>query len=336
MIAQLMSENADKPVSLDLLKQLFTGELRKSNFALSFNLLLLQHQPHLPENKIAGYVSFSKQSQILVAVTNDTSRLLLMQNVAPAVISLALILLSGGSLCYMWIIIRRQIKLDGIKNDFISNITHELRTPLSILKSSHEILLNFGEVDNREKTVRYLTTNRAILEKLDKNVDRILDITQFESGVRLAKTEIVNIGELIPEIIGRFNLNDGVHIAFVNDDNLTPIVTDSYIIDTVVTNLIDNAIKYAGKKVTVTIKIVDLNDGWQLMIADNGSGIEQEHLPFIFDKFYRVPSGDLHDVKGYGLGLSYVKQLVGSLNGKITVNSKMGNGTAFIIKFQKP
>ena len=82
---------------------------------------------------------------------NDTSRLLLIQNVPPALISLILIILSAGSLLYMWIIIRRQTQLDGIKNDFINNITHELRTPLSILKSTHEILINFGDVEDRQK-----------------------------------------------------------------------------------------------------------------------------------------------------------------------------------------
>jgi two-component system, OmpR family, phosphate regulon sensor histidine kinase PhoR len=335
MIARLMSESEDKPVRLDLLKQLFAAELRKSNLQMSFKLSQLQHQPQLPENKIAGYVNFSKQSPIVEAETKDTSRLLLMQNVLPAAISLALILLSGGSLFYMWIIIRKQIKLDSIKNDFINNITHELRTPLSILKSTHEILINFGEVDDREKTVRYLKTNKGILEKLDKNVDRILDITLFESGARLAQTETVNISELITEIIGRFKFNGSVEITFINDNNLTQVITDVYIIDTVVTNLIDNAIKYTGPKAKITIKILDTGNGWQLMIGDNGNGIAQQHLPFIFDKFYRVPSGDLHDVKGYGLGLSYVRQLVGSLDGQITVYSKINEGTTFTIKFQK-
>ena len=335
MIAQLMSEQQGQPIHFELLNKLFADELSKGNLQLSFKLLLLPHQQQLPENKIAGYVSFSKQSPILEAEVNDTSRLLLLQNVLPAAISLALILLSGGSLFYMWIVIRRQIKLDSIKNDFISNITHELRTPLSILKTSHEILINLGEVDDREKTMRYLTTNKGILEKLDKNVDRILDITQFESGARLAKIETVPVNELIAEVISCFTLKDGVDIRFINDSNLTHLNSDGYIIDTVATNLIDNAVKYAGQQVAVNVKINDLGNSWQLIISDNGNGIAKQHLPFIFDKFYRVPSGDLHDVKGYGLGLSYVKQLVGNLNGQITVDSKIGGGTMFIIKFPK-
>lgn len=335
MVAQLISENEDKPVRLDILKQLFIAELRKSNLDLSFTLVLHRHKPQLPENKIAGYVSFSKKSQILEAEMHDTRRLLLIRNILPATISLLLIFLSGGSLYYMWIIIRRQMDLDNIKNDFINNITHELRTPLSILKSTHEILINFGEVDDREKTIRYLKTNRNILEKLEKNVDRILDITQFERGIRLAKAESVNICVLIPEIIDRFKLNGDVEITFINDDNLTRVVCDAYIIDTVLTNLIDNATKYNRKKPIITINVVDLNDSWQLIVADNGNGIAQQHLPFIFDKFYRVPSGNVHDIKGYGLGLSYVAQLIDSLNGKIAVQSKINDGTIFTIKFQK-
>jgi len=330
MLVQLISEGEGKPVRLDLLRQLFTEELRKSNLQLSFKLLLLQHQQRLPKNKIAGYVNFSKNSSILEADTNDTITLLLAQNVLPAVISLTLILLSGGSLCYMWIIIRRQMKLDTIKNDFINNITHELRTPLSILKSTHEVLINFGEVEDHEKTIRYLKTNKVILE----NVDRILDITQFESGLKLVKTETVNINELIVEIANRFRLNNDVEIVFINDSNLAQVITDGYIIDTVVTNLIDNAIKYAGKQATININIAALGNGWQLIVGDNGCGIAPKYLPFIFDKFYRVPSGDLHDVKGYGLGLSYVRLLVESLNGQITVKSKVNEGTVFTIKFQ--
>ncbi len=334
MIAQLMSEKESKPIRIDILKQLFTDELRKSNLRLPFRLAILPHQKQLPENKIAGYVNFSEQSPILVAEINDTSRLLLTQNILPAVISLALILLSAGSFCYMWIIIRRQAELDGIKNDFINNITHELRTPLSILKSSHEILVNFGGAEDVEKTRRYLMINKGILEKLDKNVDRILDITQFENGARPAKAEAIDVNALIREIIARFKLSPGATIVFKNNSNLTRVMTDEYIIDTVVTNLLDNAIKYAGPQAKVFIEILELRTGWQLNIEDNGNGIAPQHLPFIFDKYYRVPSGDLHDVKGYGLGLSYVKQLVLSLNGQITAKSKINEGTAFTVKFQ--
>ncbi len=333
MLAQLLSVKENKPVHLDSLNQLFTEELRKSNLSLSFKLSLLQHHQHLPENKIAGYINISGAGPIVLAETNDISHILIKQNLLPALISLTLILLSAGSLFYMFIVIRRQIKQDSIKNDFISNMAHEFRTPLSILKSTHEILIDFGEMNDHEKTARYLKTNREIIQKLDTNVERILDITQFESGARPAKAKNINIGELVTEIIARFKVKDDIEIMLINDDALTQVVSDGYIIDTVVSNLIDNAIKYAGKDVTVTIKLARYENNWQMIIMDNGNGIAPEHLPFIFDKFYRIPTGDLHEVKGYGLGLSYVQQLVSSLNGKIEVRSKKNAGSTFTIRF---
>ncbi len=183
------------------------------------------------------------------------------------------------------------------------------------------------------KTARYLKINQGIIEKLEQNADRVLEITQFESGVRLAKKDTVNIDALIRGIVERFTVIDKVAITLINDAGLTDVQSDGYVIDTVITNLVDNAIKYAGGKVNIAIQIAASTDGWQLTVGDDGSGIAQRYLPFIFDKFYRVPSGDLHDVKGYGLGLSYVQQLVASLGGKIEVRSELKAGTTFIIKF---
>jgi two-component system, OmpR family, phosphate regulon sensor histidine kinase PhoR len=333
MIAQLLSSKENSPVQLDSLKQSFTEELRKSNLKLPFKLLLLQHQQRLPENKIASFINFSGPGTIVVAEMNDIGHILFKQNLLPALISLILILLSGGSLFYMFIVIRRQIKLDSMKNTFISNIAHEFRTPLSILKSTHEILIDFGEMSDPEKTVRYLNTNKEIIQKLEANVERILDISQFESVTSLAKKETVNISELAPEIIARFKITEDIKLKFINADALTLVISDGFIIDTAISNLIDNAIKYGGTEVIVTVKLARLENSWEIIVADNGRGISPKHLPFIFDKFYRVPSGDIHEVKGYGLGLSYIRQLVSSLNGKIEVSSKINAGTTFRVKF---
>jgi signal transduction histidine kinase len=104
-------------------------------------------------------------------------------------------------------------------------------------------------------------------------------------------------------------------------------------IDTIVTNLVDNALKYTKANAIILVEVNDDNGGWSIQISDNGVGIAPEYLPNIFDKFYRVPSGDLHDVKGYGLGLSYVKELVTLLKGTIKVSSSKGTGTVFTIQF---
>ncbi len=332
MIAQLLLAKENKPVRLDLLSQLFTQELRKSNLLLSFKLLILQNQQKLPENKIAGFINFSAPGPIVIAEMNDLSGKLIKKNLLPALISFTLILLSAGSVFYMWIVIRRQIKLDSIKNDFISNIAHEFRTPLSILKSTHEILIDFGEMNDLEKTKKYLLTNREIIQRMETNTERILDITHFESDARPTNIKSLDINNLIEDIIVRFKIRDEVQIHFIKNDRLAEVITDDYIVDTIISNLIDNAIKYAMKEAKIRITLARLQKSWQITVEDNGRGIAPEHLPFIFDKYYRVPTGDLHEVKGYGLGLSYVRQLVNSLNGKIEVQSKINEGTTFTIK----
>jgi two-component system, OmpR family, phosphate regulon sensor histidine kinase PhoR len=330
---QFMSARLMNNIQLNTLKDIFKNELRRNNIELPFNLVLLKPEQKLPHNKIAAYINYAKNSPIVEAVFNHTGQLLLVQNIEPALISLLLIILSAGSLCYMWIIIRRQMQLDDIKNDFISNITHELRTPISILKSTHEALYKYNGIRDTEKAERYLEINSAILDKLDHNVDRILDITRYESGDKLVKRDEVNINEIITSTIEKFTLDERNNIELSNHSEISKVFIDSYIIDTITSNLVDNAIKYGGENVKVIITIDAFEKGWQLTIHDNGPGIAPQYLPFIFDKFYRVPSGNLHEVKGYGLGLSYVKQLVASLNGTISVKSKPNTGTTFTIKF---
>ncbi|MNY25802.1 Sensor histidine kinase RcsC [compost metagenome] len=109
--------------------------------------------------------------------------------------------------------------------------------------------------------------------------------------------------------------------------------TDRYIILTILTNLIDNGIKYADGQVIINVTVRFEGQHWILEVQDNGKGIEKQYLPYIFDKFYRVPSGNIHDVKGYGLGLNYVRELVSVLKGTISVKSDKGIGTTFTIKF---
>ena len=330
MVARLMSQTIGKPINLDTLSLIFNNELKNEHINLAFELNLLRDQKQLPAGKIAAFAGFSKDSDIIEATPVNFNSYLIEQNIVPSLISILLILLSGGSLYYMGLIIRRQMKVDGLKNDFISNITHELRTPIAILKSTHEALYQFGESADAETTSRYLQINTGILIKLENNVDRILDITSYEERGMPAEVSLVNIDELIANVLKRFPANK------LNYRPLLPIqekFTDGYMIDTIVTNLVDNAIKYNHGDVLVSIRTSQTVTGWQLQVEDNGKGINDVYLPFIFDKFYRVPSGELHDVKGYGLGLSYVKALINSLKGQITVKSKLNKGTIFTIQF---
>lgn len=332
MVARLLSQQLHKPLNLDTLNRIFKGELQKENIKVPFKLVILHNKSAMPPGEIAAAINFYKSPTVIKAEINSRS-LLLAQNILPALVSLLLILLSGGSLFYMGIIIKRQMQLDGIKNDFINNITHELRTPITILKSSNEALSQFGAAADPERLARYLNINAAVLNTLEASVDRVLEITGYEQGVKLANPQNINLFELINQVTARFSLYDHATIKLQYDLPGKDLITDAFIIDTILSNLVDNAIKYGGDKVNIQISAASLATGWLLQVTDDGPGMSAGHLPYIFDKFYRIQGGDVHDVKGYGLGLSYVKQLVTALKGTIDVKSKLNQGTTFTIQF---
>lgn len=321
-----------KTVNLKDLSSIVKKELIKKNLDLDFKLFLVNKNVPL-KNTFYMPVHISKKDLWVKAEVTNLNAYIFKQNLIPLLISLILILLSAGSLYFMAITIRRQLKLDDLKNDFINNMTHELRTPISILKSSNEALLHFKAINDPDKAERYLKINDDILNKLDHNVDRILDIAQF--NIQKPSVNLVKVipDELIIPVISRFTVNRNVKIEYSNQLKDHEIYTDPYIIDTILSNLFDNSIKYSrGEEVKIILRLSSVENGFQLYIEDNGKGIAPLYLPYIFDKFFRVPEGNLHNVKGYGLGLNFVKKLVESINGNVIVKSELNVGTTFIIK----
>ncbi|SHF43882.1 sensor histidine kinase [Pedobacter caeni] len=334
LLSRLISKSRNQTVNLEVLQKKYRKELAKSNIDVDFSLSFVRASKKAEKAQVVGQVGFSENNTMIQGSFINRGRYLLLQTLSPILISLVLILLTAGSLWYMLYVILRQKKLDNIKNDFINNMTHELRTPIAILKSTHEALDKFGEVTDLEKTQRYLKMNITVLDKLENSVERILDINEYEKQERVARLENVNLKRLVQEVINRFSLNEGSSITYEYRLSNEEVITEAYAMDTIISNLIDNAVKYAkNEQAKILVRIFPLGDGWQLQVADNGYGIQSRHLPFIFDKFYRVPMGNLHNVKGYGLGLNYVKVLVQLLKGEISIESKPDVGTTFTIKF---
>jgi two-component system phosphate regulon sensor histidine kinase PhoR len=332
LMARVITESSIGKIDISVLNALYQQTLAKYHIVHPFKLIVVKQSAIRPGD-ISARMKFSKNNEVVKVEVTDARSYLLSQNIMPALLSLVLILLSGGSLYYMGLTIRRQVQLDSIKNDFINNVTHELRTPISVLKSTHDSLLHFSDLSDVDKTRRNLNINVDIIDKLDKNVDRILDITRHEQGIKTINYELMNVDQLIRDIIGRFNAANSLNIEYLSGLKNKLVSTDSYIIDTVVNNLVDNAIKYAREDLHISVITASAGNGWQLQVQDNGIGISDQNLPYIFDKFYRVPSGNIHNVKGYGLGLSYVRLLINNLKGTIHVKSKLGTGTTFTIKF---
>jgi signal transduction histidine kinase len=237
--------------------------------------------------------------------------------------------------CFYYIIrtINAQKKLAGLKDDFINNMTHELKTPIATITVAIEGLQNFNALNDAEKTQRYLETSRNELARLNDLVTKVLDIAAFESKeIELVKEKII-IDDLVNDVIKseKSKTAKAVDIVFDNKEGQAFIYADRVHFRNVLANLVDNAIKYTNGPANVVVTCYKNNGSLMISVKDNGIGIPPAHLALVFDKFHRVPTGNIHAVKGTGLGLSYVKYIVEAHGGSINVKSEINKGSEFIV-----
>ncbi|OOQ60941.1 sensor histidine kinase [Mucilaginibacter pedocola] len=237
--------------------------------------------------------------------------------------------------CFIYIIrtIIKQKKLAELKDDFVNNMTHELKTPIATMTVAIEGLQKFNGLNDPEKTQRYLQTSRNQLSRLDGLVTKVLNIAAFEGSSVALTREVVFVDELVNDVIEaeKQKAEKELHISYVNQSGITDIVADKLHLRNVMQNLIDNAIKYSTEPVDINIVVTKNKEKALFSIKDNGMGIPAKHVKHVFDKFHRVPAGNVHNVKGTGLGLSYVKYIVEAHGGKITVASELNKGTEFTL-----
>jgi signal transduction histidine kinase len=248
--------------------------------------------------------------------------------------TLLIILLLGYAFWYFIRTIVRQKTLEEMKQDFTNNMTHELKTPISVAYSAVDTLLNFKQGENREKRRQYLNICIEQLSHLRDLVEQILSVSMEQSRNITIKKDNIELKKLFIRIAEQQKLKTDKYIDInivVSPENLT-IRADMTHLHNIISNLTDNAIKYASDDVKIYIKSYMDDTYCIISIKDNGIGISQENQKDIFDKFYRVPQGNLHNVKGYGLGLFYVKTMVEQHGGEITVKSFPRKGSEFIIK----
>ncbi|HEX8332386.1 MAG TPA: HAMP domain-containing sensor histidine kinase [Segetibacter sp.] len=250
----------------------------------------------------------------------------------PLISSLLIFLLTNFALVYVIKTIRQQKKLNEIKNDFINNMTHELRTPITIATSAIDAILNHHGLEDKEKARSYLQTSKGELLHLDHLVEKILNIAIEDKNDLELHYEKVDIRSLLSTIIDNHTLTAGKKLEFnINADVNIEVVADKMHLANALNNIIDNAIKYSKNSVRVDIACSINDEKAIIIIKDNGIGIEKEYLTQIFHPFFRVPHGNLHDVKGFGLGLSYVKKVIEKHGGTIEVESNPQQGSIFTL-----
>ncbi len=234
---------------------------------------------------------------------------------------------------YTLLVILRQRRLSEIQKDFINNMTHEFKTPISTIAISTQVLKDPGIIQFPERLLNYATIIENENHRLKQQVERVLQMARLEKEDLGLKKEICDFHDLIHEAVKNKSFQTNGNCFILKLEAISSLVMmDKLHLVNVLYNLLDNAIKYNQRTPEIQILTSIQNKMLQIEIQDNGIGIHKDNLKKIFDRFYRVPTGNLHDVKGFGLGLSYVKRIVAAHKGKITVNSEPGRGSRFTIQ----
>ena len=271
------------------------------------------------------HIYFPKRSGYLLRETGFT--------IIPTFILTALLI---AIFSYAIMIIFRQKKLSNIKNDFINNMTHELKTPISTISLASQMLQD-GSVTNTPKTIEHVS--KVIFQeskRLSFQVEKVLQMAVFNEGRLKFKLKELDVNKMIETVITNFELRvknkNGTITSNITAVN--PMVkADEVHLTNVIFNLLDNAVKYSKEIPEITVSTLNKKEQVIIVVQDKGIGISKEHQKQIFDRFYRVPTGNVHNVKGFGLGLSYVKKVIDSHQGIIKVESALNKGTKFSILF---
>ena len=229
----------------------------------------------------------------------------------------------------------RQKRLTSVKNDFVNNMTHELKTPISSVSLAAQMLSD-NSVNTNPKILAHIS--HVIIDetkRLSFLVDKVLQMSVFERGRATMNFQELDMHELLETVIGNFSLKvnntNGKIIDQLNAQNAYAMVDEMHFTN-VIYNLMDNALKYRKETLILTVSTWNDKDKLFISIEDNGIGIKRENMKRIFDQFYRVPTGNVHNVKGFGLGLAYVSKIIKLHKGTIKVESEYGIGTKFIIE----
>ena len=303
----------------------------KSQFVVMSQHFFNRHSDYTYNRKM--FLGDSQNAATLFLIFPDQTHDLLSSIflLLPSLIITVLLVLCFG---FCIIVIVRQKKLSAIKNDFINNMTHEFKTPIATISLAAQMLKD-GAVNNSPSTIDHIAgIIRDESKRLTFQVEKVLQTALFTETRMKLKLKNINLNDVVESLVTKFSLrveDKGGQLYYYPEADQDEIFADEVHITNVISNLLDNAIKYCIK--VPEISVYTRNKGNEIIISviDNGIGIAAKEQKMIFERFYRVSTGNLHDVKGFGLGLSYVKTIVEAHNGRIEVESAEGKGSRFDI-----
>ena len=320
----------DQSVEYEKIDSLIEIQLQKKGIELTTSFHHLKNDTLFHQTKdsllatekkyLRSKSTFVKDNEAFKLVYNNPSIVALKRSSFGIFLSLLLSLAVISSLFYLLKIINQQKELAAIKNDLISNITHEFKTPIATISAAIEAIKNFNVLEDPEKTSKYLSMSSIQINKLHQMVEKLLETAMLDSEQLVLKKETVDIVDIAEKVVYKHQiLAHKKELSFFTTLQPCYANVDVFHFENVISNLIDNAVKYGGNQIEININLV--LKAIEITVVDDGKGIEKNQKEKIFDKFYRVPKGNTHDVKGFGIGLYYCKKIIEKHEGFIGLTS---------------
>lgn len=334
-------DSLQEPIRITEIDSAYKVALEKEKINVPFTIVqteITEGREHWDEPMINQKVRIGlvKPVQYELQVGNSFSYIM-KRMASPLLFSLFLVGVTILSFLLLYRNVVRQKKLTAIKNEFISNITHELKTPIATVGVAIEALRSFNAMNDPQRSKEYLDISQNELQRLSLLVDKVLKLSMFEKKEIELRYETVDLLGVVDEVVSSMRLQiekQGADVSLSTEGN--PVLeADRLHLLSVVFNMLDNALKYSKESPSIHINLKEKQDQVIMEMKDNGIGIDIEYHEKLFEKFFRVPTGNMHNAKGYGLGLSYVAHVVQRHKGTISVNSEPGAGTVFTITLPK-
>lgn len=324
--SKLVISMTDDRIDVDEIDSLFQEQLGSKKIDLDYSLLsqkgisidsTLIHE--FPFYTAAQSGLLKKNQQLFIYYGNVTAQVL-KRNITGILLSFLLIASVIFCLFYLLVVINKQKALSLMKNDLISNITHEFKTPIATAGAALEGVQNFTASGDVEKMNRYLNLSREQLTKLNMMVEKLLETATLDSKDLALQQSAVNINELLESLVQRFKSQTDKQLQYTTAGVPQEIMGDAFHLENAFNNLIDNAIKYGGDRIDVHLE--QQGRVLNITVNDNGKSLSGKDAKRIFEKFYRAGSGNRHDVKGFGIGLFYTRAIIEKHQGSIDLHTK--------------
>ncbi|MFT5890414.1 MAG: signal transduction histidine kinase [Dokdonia sp.] len=333
LTTQIVLSFQDDTVEIPIIDSLFSNELSRKSIRSEYSLFSEDTVNTIENNTTTGEIVVTSTSlllpkeTVLKAGVQNIAGVVLKRNLLGILLSVLLLAAVIGSLLYLLHIIQQQKQLAEIKNDFISNMTHEFKTPIATIGVAMESIQHFNASNDMEKTKKYVEMSSQQVSKLNEMVEKLLETATINSEALALNKQETNMVMLLESIhqkyVATYTQKD-IHFEPKEENIWTSI--DAFHIENALDNIVDNAIKYGGD--TIKIAVQKLKSGVEIVISDSGNTLTKTQVAQIFEKFYRVPKGNTHDVKGFGIGLYYTKVIIEKHEGSIVVDT---NPTQFKI-----